>query len=537
MPGQPSSRFGSDRPAETPAPEAPQLDTAPPNVLPYVLPGEANPPRFGEGAVSGATLVIAAKLAGFAISLVAVAVIARRVTPQDYGLVTMVLSVTAILAVPSDFGLSYVTIQRPQITQQQLSTLFWINVGFGVLLGLLTVALAPGLVWFYNDGRLLWIAFAQAALFPLAALGVQHEALVRRNLKFRRLFVIRLVGTSSGALVGILTACAGWGYWALVSQSLALALGGSLAAWFAIRWRPGRPRRCEDLRSMLTFGGRLTLHGIFGYFSNNADKVLLGKFRGAIDLGLYSQAYTLMMKVIQVAGYSVGDAAIPVLSRSAADAQKSRATFRRMFQLTCLIGLPAAAAGALWAGDIVLTVLGRQWVAAAVVLQLLFLGVIPRMLSAATGWVYIAGGRPDRMLRWQVFWSALAVASFAAGLPWGAIGIASAYALANWLSLAPSFTYCFRPTHFRWQDAAVPALVPALCTLAAGAAGALGQRFLAPAAAPGLVRLSVELSLFVAVYGILTATTVPLAKELLGKAWGLLRPLTATPAVVPTPRE
>ena len=244
--------------------------------------------RFGDGPVSGAAVMIAGKIANFGVAFISIAVVARLLTPADYGLVAMVTSATAFFAVFSDFGLSLVTVQRPRLSTAQISTLFWINVGFGILLGLLAGALGPILVWFFSDARLLSVALALAIVFPVAALGTQHEALLKRNMKFRRLASIRLLSSVISAAAGIAAAFLGWGYWALVVQPLALAASATAMFWLAVRWLPDRPARCEGLRGMLGFGGALTAHGMIGYFANNLDNILIGRFWGDAILGLYA---------------------------------------------------------------------------------------------------------------------------------------------------------------------------------------------------------------------------------------------------------
>jgi PST family polysaccharide transporter len=469
--------------------------------------------RFGDTAVSGATVNLGGKLLGIVINFGSLAVLARLLEPADFGVVAMVWTVTAFLSVFSDLGLGLVTVQRPHVSQEQLSTLFWVNAGFGLLLGLITLALAPVLVWFYGDSRLLLATIALAAVFPLSALSVQHQALMKRNMRFRRLAVVRLAGKLAGAATGIAAALSGLGFWALVCQPLALAAGETIASWASMRWRPGPPRRCEDMRTMLGFGGRLTIHGVVGYLGNQLDKVLLGRFCGASVLGLYSVAYRLMMKPVALAGYSVGEAAIPAMSRAAPDQKAMRATYRRMFSLTCLWGLPVCLAGILWTRDIVLTLLGDRWVETTAILRILFLAALPRMLCASTGWVYVAGGRPDRMLRWQLMWAPFAACAFVLGLPYGALGVAGAFALANWIAFVPCFAYCFRGTAFAASDVVRPALAPALCSLFACLAAMACQEMLFPVVAPGPARLGLRLPFAMFCYSTTTALFVPLANE------------------------
>lgn len=467
--------------------------------------------RFGDGPVSGAAVMIAGRVTGFAATFVALAILARVLTPADYGLVAMVTSATAFFSIFSDFGLSLVTVQRAQLSVEQMSTLFWINQGFGLLLGVLAACLSPLLVAFYGDSRLFSVALVMALIFPLTSLGVQHEALLKRKMKFRRLVIVRLVATVGSVAMSVVAALSGWGYWSLVVQPVALALCSSVLFWIAYPWLPGRPRTCEGLRSMLGFGGALTAHGMVGYLANNLDNILIGRYWGDFALGVYSTSYNLMMRPISLAGYGVGEAAIPALSRASTSSADLKATFRRMFEVTCLLGLPICLAGILWTGDIVFALLGAQWEAAVPVLRWLFIAALPRMLGVCTGWVYIATGRPGRMLTWQLGWTPVVIAAFVAGLPYGAEGVAAAYAIANWIGVVPNFAYCLKGTPIMARDLLGPMLRPLACTVMCVAIGTLVSVVISsgPAQSDGPRRLFVEFVVAVLAYLVATALFIP----------------------------
>lgn len=490
-------------------------------------------PRAVRGAISGAALMMGTKVLSLLVSLLATAIIARLVTPADYGLVMMVTSVTAFLTLPSDFGLSLVTVQKPRISQEQLSTLFWINVAFGLLLGVIALGMAPMLVRLYHDPRVLGITLVNALVFPIAALGVQHEALVKRHMQFGRLSLVRLFSNIVALSVTVLLAWRGWGYWALATQNLIMTLLSTIGVWLCIHWLPGVPRRCAELREMLHFGGSLTAHGIVGYFPSCLDKVLLGWYSGAHPLGLYSNAYTLMSKVLTVTG-QVSEAAIPAMSRAAGQVEQMRNVYRRMLQFSVVIGLPICLISIVWANEVVRTLLGPRWQEAQPLLQWLFVAALPRMLMSSTGWVYIATGRPDRMLRWQLMWSPAVVLAFLAGLPWAAKGVAEAYAIACWIGLVPSLVYCFRGTPFTRRDVLQPVIRPLLCALVGWAGAGSVSWFFGDDTGREILGLVLHLVVFAVIYIIGAALTVPLVREALAKLRNRWRP---QPPAFPIVRE
>ena len=165
-------------------------------------------------------MTFGAQAAKFAMNLAAAAILARLLNPRDFGLVGMVLGVTAIVNVFKDMGLSRATVQRDQLTQQQVSNLFWINVAFGGLLTAICAGLAPLAAWFYRDARVTGIMLALSLIFVLAGSTVQHQALLSRQMRFRALAVIEVSSLAAGFTSGCVFAWAGIGYWALVAQQV-----------------------------------------------------------------------------------------------------------------------------------------------------------------------------------------------------------------------------------------------------------------------------------------------------------------------------
>ena len=190
-----------------------------------------------------------------------------------------------------------------------------------------------------------------------------------------------------------------------------------------------------------------------------------------------------------------------------------RQSYRRMLSVTCLLGLPVCVAGSCWAGDIVKTVLGNEFLGAIPMLRILFLAAMARMLCASTGWVYVVMGRPGRMLRWQLMWTPFVILSFILGIRFGAVGVAAAYAIANWIAFLPSFFYCFHNTAFSIFDMVEPVAAPLFCTVFSTAVALAGQLLLLPDLTLGKWRLLVRVLFAVVVYAVTTIAFVPIVRE------------------------
>ena len=213
----------------------------------------------------------------FALRLSFMAIVARLLKPEDFGLVAMVTVITAILDLFASAGLSAATVQKSTISNEQISTLFWINICFGVMLGFLCVLIAPAIVAFYHEPRLFWVTIALGAGFFFNSAGVQHLALLQRRLRYATLAAVEFVCQLISLSIGVCVAIAGYGYWALVAAAVSLPAMMTFSVWVAAAWIPSRPRRDVGIGSLLHFGGTLTINGVVAYMTYNFDKFVLGR--------------------------------------------------------------------------------------------------------------------------------------------------------------------------------------------------------------------------------------------------------------------
>ena len=158
----------------------------------------------------------------------------------------------------------------------------------------MTLAAAPAIAAFYHEPRLVWVAAVLGTAFLFNAVGIQHSALLQRQMRFTAMAVISVVSLMVGTAIAIGGAAIGYGYWALVASSVTTPLVASIGFWLATGWVPGMPRRRAGIRSMMHFGGTLTLNNIIAYIALNADKVMIGRFLGVDAIGIYGRGFQLV---------------------------------------------------------------------------------------------------------------------------------------------------------------------------------------------------------------------------------------------------
>lgn len=421
-------------------------------------------------AIRGGAVTLGAQASRFGLQLASTVILSRLLLPSDFGLIAMITAITGFVELFGDLGLSAATVQREQMNDQQLSTLFWINVTCGILLSGVGAAFAPGIAWFYGDSRLIPLTTALATGFALAGLGVQHQAILRRRMQFRALAWVDVASNALGVGAGIGAALAGWGVWSLVAQRLVASASSSSGAWLACRWRPALRFATGGIRSLLVFGGHLTGFNALNYLMRNADNVLIGRWWGAADLGIYGRAYQLLLLPIQQINAPISSVALPTLSRLQGDPERFRSFYLRALDLLASITMPAVVAMSVLSEALVEVLLGERWSQVAVVFRLLSGAVIVQSTCNTTGWLYVATGRTDRMLRWGIGASVLLLSSFVVGIPYGVTGVATAYSVAMLAQTIPCLWFATRGTRITLYDIGRSVLPATVSAFGAGAA-------------------------------------------------------------------
>ena len=447
----------------------------------------------------GAVVSLAARAVTFVIRTGSMMVLARLLVPKDFGLVGMVTAFIGFLALFKDAGLSIATVQRASVTHAQTSTLFWINVGVGFLLTGLGALAAPLLAWFYSEPRLLWVTIALGSGFVFNGAGAQHRAILQRSMRFVAIAVIDAVSLVMSLAVAIGMALAGKGYWALVMSNVIPPAVGVFGVWLAARWIPGKPRRGADVRSILWFGGTVTLNGVVAYLAFNLDKILLGRFYGAEALGVYGRAYQLTTLPTDNLTETIGFVAFPALARIQNDPSRLKSYFLKGYGSFLSLLLPITVACALFSEDVVRVFLGAQWKDAVPIFRLLAPTILAFALNNPFVWLMLGTGRAKRSLKIGLVIAPLVVLGYVLGLPYGPRGVAIGFSVSMAISVAPLAYWATRGTLITVRDL-LATVIPPLISAAIGAAATLPAQGLLGLVRPAFPRLVLETALFSSTY-------------------------------------
>jgi O-antigen/teichoic acid export membrane protein len=422
--------------------------------------------------------------ANFVLRIGSLMVLARLLDPKDFGLVGMVTAVTGVFGMFKDAGLSMATVQRATITNEQVSTLFWINMLVGAIFGIVLLAIAPVLASFYHEPRLFAVTVALAAGFLFNAAGVQHSALLQRQMSFTTLAIIEIVASFVSIAVGIGLALAGYGYWALVGMSIMLPAVSTVCLWSSAKWFPGAPRRGVGISSMIRFGGTATLNSLVVYTAYNLEKVLLGRFWGAEALGIYGRAYQLINIATENLNSASGAVAFAALSRLQDDRDRFKNYFLKGYSVVLALTLPITIACALFANDIISILLGPKWKEAIPIFQLLTPTVLVFALINPMWWLLSSTGLLGRSLKIALVLAPLVIAAYVIGLPYGPTGVAFAYSAVMTLWVIPHIAWCVHGTMISLQDLFRAASRPFFSAIVAGGVAFTMQFFYGQSLSP-----------------------------------------------------
>ncbi|MDJ0632053.1 MAG: lipopolysaccharide biosynthesis protein [Xenococcaceae cyanobacterium MO_188.B29] len=419
--------------------------------------------------IRGGAVTAAAQAGKFVLQMASTVVLGRLLTPEDYGLIAMVTVVIKFVRMFKNLGLSTATIQQKEINHQQVSTLFWINVGISLVITLILVVLAPIIAGFYSEPRLIPIMFVLASVFIFSGLSVQHEALLKRQMRFTSIAKIAVISLFLSLVVAIILAWNQAGYWSLVFLQLTSGITYAAGMWFACSWRPGLPVWDSGIRSMLAFGGNLTAFNCLNYVSRNLDNLLIGRYWGSQQLGLYAKAYQLILLPIQQINAPMTGVALPTLScLQTQREQYCRYYYKALLSISTL-GMALVAFTFAAADKMIPFFLGQQWLEVIPIFRLLMPAAFIGTLNVAEAWAYQSLGRTDRQFRLGLVVSAIDVIIFIVSVHWGAIGVAAAFGLSRPILWVPRILYCYKGTPLRFTELLKTLSHPVLASLGAAA--------------------------------------------------------------------
>ncbi|MEM9664737.1 MAG: lipopolysaccharide biosynthesis protein [Bacteroidota bacterium] len=499
-------------PPEVPRPSDPSADRL------------LDPSALREGlesrSVRSGFLTVTAQAVQAVLGVGAAMILARLLTPEDFGLLAMVMSLTALIQSVRNFGLPMAVVHREELTHGEASALFWLNAKLSGLIGLFVCAMAPVLAWFYDEVRLLEMTLVVAVGLVALGLAAQHRALLTRAQRFGTLAAIDVAGVTTGMAVGIGAAVAGLGYWALVLQFVVTHLIHAGGAWLSAGWQPRRAGASEPspesgVQRMVSYGFQYSGSTILNHVSRNLDRVLVGFFSGPTAVGLYDNAYRWSIFPLYQLYKPLDTVAVSGLSR----VQTEPVALRRYFQsgagLVLAVSMPTVAFIFAETHDVVLILLGDQWLGAVLLLKILSVNAFLRTVTKLTPWLYLSEGQTRRQLQWSLIHAPVLIVAVSVGVMWGPAGVATGFTMATALLLWPELRYCLRTSSLSGRDLWGAVWRPLVASLVAVVATIA---FEPPAGWPLIMGTAADAGVFGLTY-VLTWVGMPGGRQALADVW------------------
>jgi O-antigen/teichoic acid export membrane protein len=468
--------------------------------LPDVTVPDPNNAGLGRTTARGAAVTLAGQLTQVVLQFASVVILARLLTPREYGLYATVLVLVGVGEIFRDFGLSSAAVQAKLLTRVQRDNLFWINAGLGVALCLLTIAIAPLVAAVFHQHALLAITQVLSLTFVVNGVATQFRAGLNRDMRFGRLALSDLIGQFVGLSVAVLAAAQGAGYWSLVASQLAQVSTIFLMLVVFARWWPRGPRRGASMRSFLRFGWHLVVVQLIDYVGNTMDSAVVAYRFGPAAVGEYNRAFQLVTNPLNQFRTPATTVALPVLSRLRDDVERANDYLRRGQLAMGYTAIPALALGIGCAAPLVQIVLGSKWTGVTPVFAWLAAASILQLLAFVGYWAYLARGLTAQLLHYTLVAFALRAVGVGVGSLWGVAGVAAGYAIVHvieWpLSLWWISRYTSMPLRALYTGAARLLLLAGLAVAVSYAVSSNLRETLGDAAAVCVAAVAV-----VAVYG------------------------------------
>lgn len=426
---------------------------------------------LGRRALRGGIVSLVMQYGNGALQLVGAIILARLLTPEDFGLVAIFIVVTSFAPMLIDFGLGEATAQRSRITPGQISSLFWFSTASGVIVAVVSAAFGPLIASIFHDPRLGPITLCASVTFALLGVSSQHMALLRRTMQFGAIARIQVSSTFVGVVVAVAMARYGYGYWALVLRPIASALCVVIGSWFLCSWKPGLPVFDSEVKSMMRFGLHVVGFSVAYNIAKAVDRIGLGLFYRPDVVGYYQNATVLYEYSILLVIGQAQAVGTPSLSKLRSDPVALRQKYEAALSVLAFFLMPIAAILSVTAQDITVLLLGEKWHVAGSLLSIIAARGIFQVVEGSQAWLHLSLGRPDRWQNWGVVTLVVQLMAVVAGVSFGPTGVAAATVLVALLIAIPSVVYAGGSIGI---DAALviravgPQLVGAIGILAAG---------------------------------------------------------------------
>ncbi|WJV40598.1 lipopolysaccharide biosynthesis protein [Raoultella terrigena] len=371
--------------------------------------------------------------------LVNVVYLAKIIPPAEYGIMAMAMVIINLGTLLRDLGTSAAIIQRKELTDKLVNTVFWLNVVMGVGLFIIVILSSTVISNIYHQPKLFYVLIMLSVVFPLSSCASAHLALLERESKFRKISIIEVSSSLVSVIIAIVMANMGFGVYSLVAQAVVINAMSAIQFWIASTWRPSIRSLIDfdELKQIFGFSANLSLFNFINYFSRNADSFIIGKFMNATILGSYNLGYRIMLFPLQSLTFVAARSLYPILSKSQDDNSQISKIYLNCIFVILLITAPLMSGLAFYSVPFIKIIFGEQWHLTADILKWLAPTAIIQSVLSTAGSVFMAKGRTDILMKLGIVGAILQVSAFMIGVNYNISIFSMCYLIANIINFFP----------------------------------------------------------------------------------------------------
>ncbi|MDJ0900839.1 MAG: lipopolysaccharide biosynthesis protein [Xenococcus sp. MO_188.B8] len=397
-------------------------------------------------------------------SLIIFLVLARILSPADFGLVALANTFLAFFNIFIEQGFSSALIQRQEVELEHLNTAFWTQICFGIAFTILSFNISNLIAGIFQQPTLTPILKWMSVLFSLNSLSIVQRTILKRQLEFQKMAIRSLSGIFMSGIVGISLALLDYGVWSLVGQQLTFEIVGVVAFWSLSDWKPKLQFSLAHFRDLFGFGISIFGSKILTFFNRYTDNLLIGYFLGEVALGYYAVAYRVLQVLTQLLVSTGNQVALPVLSRFQGDPDRFLRVFYKIIKYASLIALPVFLGVVTLARELVVIIFGVKWEASISIMQVLAFGGIIYLILFFNRSVFVAVGKPFWRLRLELLNVSFNIIACMVAVRYGILAVAFAYVISDFLVIPASLWSLKQLVGISWQVYFKQLISPVTCT-------------------------------------------------------------------------
>ena len=386
-------------------------------------------------------------------TLLITGVLARLISPSDFGIIAMVTLAIGFLNVIKDFGFGAALIQKKEVADDEYSTVFWINIAIGVVLTAIVFFISPYIGRFFNEPRVELMTKILSFTFIINSVGIVWNNKLIKSVSFNQLFYGSFVSTIISGIAAITIAYRGYGIWALVVQTYVQLVLNTCINYFHVKWLPTFTVKKHHVKSLVKFGLPLLADQSINFWVRNVDNLLVGRILGEAPLAYYSKAYSLMLLPVRQLTGTLTKVLFPSFSMIQDDKARIASIYLKISRIIAFVAFPVMIAVSLMAEPLILIIYGPQWQPAIPIFKILSILGMFQAIAALSGDIYLSLGETKLMFYVGLVSKIAMICGIVAGIYMGGImGMVYGYCIASALGFFPEMYFLARLINLKVKD-------------------------------------------------------------------------------------